>query len=592
MTATEVRHRPAHELADDEEEALMLDTSLSDMREVDGAETKALLPSPLCSVADTDATFDESSDDDDSALEAGAIQADALRKGGSPNLYARENIGLLLNYACVGLVLGIFPSTIYPFMSLYLNMDGYQSTAATVLVGLPWSFKMVIGVISDSFPIRGYRRRPYILFGWSLCVLFLLIMAVLPVGAPYYVPGELQRTTNASARLVLNKNAPNEGAKYILLMMLASFGYVIADVACDAVVVEFAQREAAAVRGTTQTTVYMVRYATTTMASAVVGFCFNGRAYGGSFNWSLSFNHMMLLAACGAALGLPATLFFPKEDKVVGEPFFGRCKTMWLLAQKRAIWQIMAFSFFNALLFDFEATPSNVVQRDWARVQPLNSAAFVVLANALLTLSLYLTKTYFLHVGWRLLILVTTVTMVLLDATVSFLTIFDVVRNQWFYLGAPVLGNIPQGVRFVVSGYVTVEVAEVGFEGTTYGLLTTVSNLAQPFASSLSKMVDGYFDAFQDDIAKDTPYVRRQVAYTFVIMYSIRLLSNATLVLLPRQKAEAQALRRQGGSSRVAAIIAFSTAFLCLAWSILTNLLSIFESTACLRIAGGKGCAA
>jgi hypothetical protein len=50
-----------------------------------------------------------------------------------------------MSYGCVGFVYGIFPSTIYPFMSMYLNMDGYQSTAASVLVSLPWSFKMIIG---------------------------------------------------------------------------------------------------------------------------------------------------------------------------------------------------------------------------------------------------------------------------------------------------------------------------------------------------------------------------------------------------------------------------------------------------------------
>ncbi|OQS04049.1 transmembrane protein [Thraustotheca clavata] len=588
-TKDDVRHRQTRE----QDTIVSVDEATSEGTEevtpAAQAEKKALLHSPAPSVADTELTFE---DDELSCISSDLQQDDAtaLRKGGVPNLYSVENIGLLMNYGCVGIVLGIFPSTIYPFMSLYLNMDGYQSTAATVLVGLPWSFKMLIGIVSDSFPICGYRRRPYILFGWSMCVVFLLVMAVLPVGAPYYVPGEIQRTNNASARLVLNPNARNEGAKYIILMMMASFGYVIADVACDAVVVEFAQREDESIRGRTQTTVYMVRYACTTVASAIVGFCFNGQAYGGSFTWSLSFNTMMLIAALGAALGFPATYFFPYEDKVVGEPFWHRCKSMWRIAQKRAIWQIMAFYFLNALFFDFEATPSNIVQRDWARVQPVNSAVFHVLANALLTISLYLTKTYFLDASWRSLIFITTLSVVILDASVSFLTIFDIVRNQWFYLGAPVLGNIPQGVRFVVSGYVTVEVAEVGFEGTTYGLLTTISNLAMPFASSLSKNVDAYFHAFQEDIATDTPYVRQQVAYTFLIMYCVRLLSNVFLVLLPRQKLQAQILRRHGGSNKCAAVLAFSIAFFCLVWSILTNLLSIFASTACLRIAGGKGC--
>ncbi|EQC25014.1 hypothetical protein SDRG_17092 [Saprolegnia diclina VS20] len=515
----------------------------------------------------------------------------ALRLGGPIDLYARENIGLLMNYAAVGLVHGTFPSTIYPFLSMYLNMDGFQVAGAAALIALPWSFKMLIGVTSDSLPIRGRRRQPYIVLGWSLCLLFLLFMAATPVHAPYYAPGEIQRTTNASLRVVANVHASGQGITYVVLMMLASFGYVMADVACDAVVVECAQREEEAVRGRTQTTIYTVRYAFQTFASGIAGLTLNGPSYGGSFNWGLSFNNLMALTSLATLVGLTgALLCFPAETPSPPLAFGARCRDLWRLAQTRAIWQLMAFSFLNAMLFDFEAVPSLVVQRDWARVQPLNAAIFNVVSLLLMTMALVYTKKHLLQADWRVLMAVTTCSVVALDATVSFLTIFDVLRNQWFYLGAPVLGNIPQGVRFVVATYAAVEVAEVGLEGTTYGLLTTVSNLAQPFASSLSKMVDGYFDAFQDDIAKDTPYVRRQVAYTFVIMYSVRLLSNATLWLLPRQKAEAQALRRHGGSSQVAAVIAFTLYVVCLVWAVTTNVLSILPATACLRIAGGDGC--
>ncbi|OQS04053.1 transmembrane protein [Thraustotheca clavata] len=515
----------------------------------------------------------------------------ALRDGGAVDVYARDNIGLLINYASVGFVHGTFPSTIYPFLNMYLNMDGFQIAAASALVALPWSFKMTIGIISDSFPINGYRRKPYILLGWMLCFVFLMAMAILPIQNPYYSPGEIQRTSNSTDRLVLNAHAPDQGNKYIVLMMFASLGYVIADVACDAIVVECAQREEESIRGRTQTTIYTVRYAFQTIASAIVGLGFNGQAYGGSFNWSLSFPNMMALTSIATLCGVTGTLLaFPKEIPAPRVPFRTRLLQMWHLAQSRVIWQLMAFSFFNAFLFDFEAIPSIIVQRDWARVQPLNAAIFTVISLALMTLSLHFTKHHLMQMNWRVLIFITTIAVVALDSTVSFLTIFDIVRNQWFYLGAPVLGNIPQGVRFVVSTYASVEVAEVGFEGTTYGLLTTVSNLAGPFSSSVSKFVDSFFDAYQQDIAKDTLQVRMQVAYTFIIMYTIRLASNFTLILLPRQKKHAQYLRQHGGQSRLAAVIAFSLYVFCLTWSIATNILSIIPSTACWRIAGGDGC--
>ena len=47
----------------------------------------------------------------------------------------------------------------------------------------------------------------------------------------------------------------------------------------------------------------------------------------------------------------------------------------------------------------------------------------------------------------------------------EFCTIFDVVRNQYFYLGETFLMELPDGVNFVVSTFVIVEMADTGNEG-------------------------------------------------------------------------------------------------------------------------------
>ena len=56
-----------------------------------------------------------------------------------------------------------------------------------------------------------------------------------------------------------NPNAAEEGGPFALLMMLASLGYCIADVAADGLTVTLARQEPEATRGRTQTTVYLVR---------------------------------------------------------------------------------------------------------------------------------------------------------------------------------------------------------------------------------------------------------------------------------------------------------------------------------------------
>ena len=221
------------------------------------------------------------------------IEGGALRPGGAPDLLSKDSIGLLAQYAAVGLIYGSFPSTVYPFLSFYLKMDSYQVKAAETLVLLPWSLKTFIGIVSDAFPIRGYRRRPYMVFGWGMCLFFLIVMGCLPVSDPFYLrPSDLGKDPEKVPSIWLNEDAPGSGAKYIMLMMMAALGYLIADVAADGMVVEFAQREPDNIRGTTQSMIYFVRTCFAIIARLFIGTTMNGKEYGGQFDFSLKFNQV------------------------------------------------------------------------------------------------------------------------------------------------------------------------------------------------------------------------------------------------------------------------------------------------------------
>lgn len=519
------------------------------------------------------------------------LEGGALAPGGAPNLYSKECIGLLANYAAVGIIYGTFPRTVYPFLNNYLGMDGYQAVAATNLVSLPWSFKTFIGIISDSFPIFGYRRRPYMVGGWLLCGIVLTIMAIMPVGDPYYLyPEDRKMELKDIDPSRINFAAPGDGAKYIMLMMLASLFYVIADVAADGMVVEFARREPENVRGNTQTMIYLVRTAFGAISVAIIGFCMNGKDYGGSFDWSLQFNQIMIILAVASFLTIIPTIYNLEETKHVKESFRYRCSIMWKIVQQRAVWQIMAMKFFSGLFGYWQTSPGNIVQKIWAGVEPITDSAFSIVGNILFALTLYATKRWGLNWDWRRTIIITTIMTVVVDAFVSYFTIFDIYRNQWFWLGVPILEEFPVAVKFIISTYVVVEIADEGYEGATYGLLTTISNLSIPVAGSISNNVNAYFDAFKEDIIRDDKYAREQVAWVYTLAYAMKFLSLGWLILLPRQKKEAQILKRHGGSSKTAGGIALGLAFIALCYAVSANMLSVFESTRCLKFAGGKGC--
>ncbi|GAB9469640.1 Folate-biopterin transporter [Globisporangium polare] len=132
-------------------------------------------------------------------------------------------------------------------------------------------------------------------------------------------------------------------------------------------------------------------------------------------------------------------------------------------------------------------------------------------------------------------------------------------------------------MAFIISTYVVVELADVGNEAAIYGFMTTVGNLSGPFSSALTKNLNAQLSVYNEDVLNDTHAVRRDVTITIVLSYVSKIFSLAFLVRLPRQKEEAQKLKRDGGSSKLLGTITVTYCLLALAWSVMTNLFSIFE---------------
>lgn len=51
-----------------------------------------------------------------------------------------------------------------------LNISPAQLNITGTMLALPWSFKVLYGLLSDCVPIRGKRRKPYFIIGWSIFV--------------------------------------------------------------------------------------------------------------------------------------------------------------------------------------------------------------------------------------------------------------------------------------------------------------------------------------------------------------------------------------------------------------------------------------
>ncbi|KAF0691518.1 Aste57867_17281 [Aphanomyces stellatus] len=509
------------------------------------------------------------------------LEDGALVEGGALELWSKEAMGLFAQYAAIGVIYGLIPALNYPIFNVYLYLEGYQTASYGTLVVLGWSFKVFFGMLSDCVPILGYRRKSWMLIGWTITMICLGIMSFWPFGEPYCNRelAEARNTTacskpyskaSAADKELFNPSAPDNGTVFIMLSMLVSFGYVLADCAADAMVVEYAQREPTAIRGRVQTAIYTVRTLFGIIAYVVQGFGLNGVNYGGSFSFSMGPNVPYIICFIPCIIVVLSTIFVLEEKKAPGIPFKQYIANFWELLQQRVMWQICAFKFISQVFQGISSTAGSPMYQTWANVEPLNDALSSILGNAIFSAILIIVGKWGLHWNWRWTIALSSISVLLIDMPINFITIWDVLRNQWFYNGVALAENVPGGVKFIVSTYCAVEIADKGNEGATYGLVTTISNLASPFASVIYKIVDSYFKVSQDDIQDDTNEVRWDVTYTYLFAYGCKFFALVWLFMLPPQKKEMQELKKKGGKSKAAGI----------------TLIVLFV---CYRIVGGKG---
>jgi MFS family permease len=128
-----------------------------------------------------------------------------------------------------------------------LATPSQQAIVYAVVMGMPWNFKMVYGFISDTCPIRGRRRKPYMLMGTLTCSASWLLFGV------WHFPD------------------PPGMALMCFLLFWAVLGMIFADVMADALVVERMKGEKSDRKGGIQSTCWMLRF-----SGSITGFLLGG----------------------------------------------------------------------------------------------------------------------------------------------------------------------------------------------------------------------------------------------------------------------------------------------------------------------------
>ncbi|RQM10557.1 hypothetical protein B5M09_013902, partial [Aphanomyces astaci] len=267
-------------------------------------------------------------------------------------------------------------------------------------MGRGWSLKVFVGILSDCAPLFGYRRKSYMILGWIACGCCMLFLALHDHGSPYYINRAidgipLAKLTPFQRLHDVDVHAGRRGTFIALACAVATIAFVVSDVAADALVVEYAQREPENVRGRLQSLIYSVRSASAAISTCFLGFCLNSPAYGGRFSWDLGMNGAFGCLALVNFAVVPATYWGVHDTKREPQPLRPYLLQFWKLVQKRAVWQVMLYSFLSSLLgSNLTTTAAPYVKYHWAKVESINNAVIGVLGHLILAVVLAATGRY------------------------------------------------------------------------------------------------------------------------------------------------------------------------------------------------------
>jgi hypothetical protein len=357
----------------------------------------------------------------------------------------------------------------YAFYGQYLNLSGPQFRAAATVPMSAWSLKIFMGTLSDMVPIAGQRRKPYILIGMAMAFVFFGIASIQKKPEPYYeVQGCVMNKT-----VINNIDAPDDAFFYIMVFTGAVFFLAFADVASDALKIEYSQKEPKKTRGTITTVTFMCNTCGGILGALIVGIGLNGPAYGGNFCWDVPFRIITGSMAFICLLAIVNTFFLVREENknVKRRNIRTEARNFFNAFQSRECLQVFVALFIWAVCNRVQSPAGIKVKKNWAHVTPLVSTITGIISGFFELLGVVILKTYFLNTSWRKILLVTRLVIILVDNVVEFITIFDIIRNPYFYFADDVIASIPEGMTHLVAGLLMIEICRPGLEAMFHSLL-------------------------------------------------------------------------------------------------------------------------
>ena len=511
------------------------------------------------------------------------------------NICQFSALGLFVNKFVEGCFVTLIHgrNVLYPFFGIYLNAAGNSFNSIPAVFATIWALKIFSAIFSDAIPIMGKRRLPYMVIGWAIAASCLFAACFHEYPQPYY--GVTNCTRNIS--IVTNPRANESSLFYILTLCGSLIGVGIASVALDALTVEYAKREPLKTRDRVLAYLNVATFCGALLSTILCGFGLNSVEYGGTWcKSSLNYEQILLIYGILCIVCIFATVFltheFPLEQKKI-MPLSSHLAGIWKTVQSSMFLKMAVYIFLSGCFADVQSSAAVKIKAYYAAVEPITTGVVGVINSFIMIASILIFTRYFSNKDWRKTTIFIKLNIVLLTAFAQLVTIFGVVRNQYFYLFADETScTLFLGVLIYIAINLSAELSNESQEATTYGLLATIRLLTSPISTAIGNSVSAPFDVVDNErYIRDSTADRWAIAYAVIATHIVNSVSVAAVFFfLPKNKFELSKLKMRSTHSPkkgVAFVVIISVIFV-LAISLI--MLTAFPQTQCLQVVGGQGC--
>ncbi|XP_063711815.1 uncharacterized protein LOC134840000 isoform X2 [Symsagittifera roscoffensis] len=497
----------------------------------------------------------------------------------SINYFSLQHVGLFLQYFCVGICYSCTISINYEFFTSYMGQSGNFYNVAHSAIALPWSLKIIYGAINDCFPLRGYRRKPYMVLGWIGCTAMALVLTFQPLpGSRFERPEEAIENGNCSVKGVIKENSEeeykDESLKFMTLLATFNVFLVLTDVAMDGLMVQYARKEPMNKRGKAQTMIYVTRSIGMSVGAILKGVGLNWYEYSGPWCEGIEVSVIFLIVAATSCCAIPVTILMTTEDTVSESKSIKHIMSkVWALLQNTAVQQVLVFQIGSSIVMSISSPADSMIQIYWVGVDNLTKNILVgVFGQLTFSLGSTIFAKFLIDFNWKKIFGSTAVIVLVMNASLTYIVIYDVIRNQYFYLSDELTTEFFVGANYICGLLLFIELSESDTEGIAYALMTTTSNASMSIGSLIGNFAVYMFHVSEHGkYTRDNTNDRNIVAANYAIIYLLNACIIFLLPILPKGKKDTQQLKQNAKVSKPAGAALIVTILSFVSFSILYN---------------------